>query len=397
MYFFLGSVYPPRLFEYLVSKKQFVDYPANVFQQSLLKGLDYHIADLRVITSPVIRSPFFTANDLFTPSFFSHRNSNDSNAYYVGTVPIPGIQILVEFWRVFRTLKKELKLSQSKNRIIIYALHSPFLLSAVLLRNHIDCSCVVVPDLPEFMSNNHGLFRRTVKRIDRRIIIFCLKRVGCFVLLSPYMRERLPIKNKPWVLMEGIYDTSSLPVEVEKTKERTILYSGNLSRRYGIVQLLEAFHQIEKDNYRLWICGSGEAKDDVLDYVKNDKRIRYWGVVSHDEVLVLQQQATILINPRNCVGEYTKYSFPSKTMEYLASGTPTIMYHLPAIPKEYDDFLFYITEDGPKGIKNRLIDVCERPQQELDAFGQKAAEFVRSKKNAYIQARKVKDIIDSVR
>ena len=109
----------------------------------------------------------------------------------------------------------------------------------------------------------------------------------------------------------------------------------------------------------------------------------------------MQQQATVLINPRSSKGEYTKYSFPSKTMEYLASGTPTIMCHLPAIPQEYDEYLYYITDESAEGIKSKLIEVCEKPQQELEEFGQKAAEFIKTQKNAFVQAQKVKEMLDS--
>ena len=396
MNIFIGSIYPKYLFDELVKRGQFVDYPANVFQQSLMKGLDEQIADLRVITSPVIRSKRDVVKDVCNPLMFSHKGIDKPQDVYVGTLLIPGLQIVAEFWKVYRTLKKDLKGSKQRNYVIIYALHSPFLLSAVLLRKRIACSCVVVPDLPEFMTGTAGFWRKLGKKIDRSIINFCLKRLDSYALLSPYMRDKLPIKVKPWVLMEGIYDTTSLPTGIDKKKERIVLYAGNLSRQYGILELLDAFRKIDKDNYRLWICGNGDGKNVVLKYLENDKRIKYWGVISHDEVQVLQQQATVLINPRSSSGEYTKYSFPSKTMEYLASGTPTIMCHLPAIPKEYDEYIYYITDESADGIKNKILEVCEKPQHELDNFGQRAAKFIRTKKNIFVQAGKVKELIQTV-
>ena len=38
------------------------------------------------------------------------------------------------------------------------------------------------------------------------------------------------------------------------------------------------------------------------------------------------------VNPRQNNEEFTKYSFPSKTMEYLASGVPVVAYKLDGIP-----------------------------------------------------------------
>lgn len=391
----LGSIYPRSLLNELTRRKLFVDYPANVFQQSLLLGLDEHLHNLTVVTSPVIKSSYSEVKDICKSSRFSHNNGTDEKDIYVGTLPIPGLQMLVELWRVYWAVRKELKkYNEIDNNLIIYALHSPFLLAAVFLRRIVNCTCcVVVPDLPEFMSRQDRPIRRLGKKIDREIINFCLKRLDCYVLLSPYMLDKLPIYNKPWVLLEGIYNASSLPKNVLKSNNRVILYSGNVSRRYGITELLNAFHLITNNNYRLWICGRGDGLEDVLKMSEVDERISYLGVVNHDEVLVLQRKATVLINPRSSLGEYTKYSFPSKTMEYLASGTPTIMFHLPTIPREYDEFIYYIADESVKGIKNKIEEVCEKQQSELDAFGRKAAEFIISQKNALVQSLKIIELM----
>lgn len=396
MNLFLGSIYPQSLLEELTKRKQFVDYPANVFQFSLLKGLGEHIQDLRVVTSPVIKSSYSEVKDLCKGYAFSHSGDEREKDIYVGMYPVPGIQMIVELWRVYWAIHKLIK-DEKRNVLFIYALHSPFLLAAVLLKRKVSCSCVIVPDLPEFMSQQDSVLKKFAKKIDRSIINFCVKRLDTYALLSSYMIEKLPMCHKPWVLMEGIFDAHAMPEGVAREKEKVILYSGNLSRRYGITELLDAFHQIDKENYRLWICGRGDGEADILEMAKEDNRIKFFGVVSHDEVLRLQQRATVLINPRSSEGEYTKYSFPSKTMEYLASGTPTIMCHLPAIPAEYDSYIYYIEKENAEGIKEKLIEVCEKSQQELDEFGAKASEFIKNQKSAYAQAQKVVDMIRQYR
>lgn len=393
MIIYLGSVYPQSLLEKLTSRRLFADYPANVFQHSLLKGLDEHLLDLTVVSSPVIHSSNAAVKDICHRRMFSHKGGGKGNDLYVGTVVIPGLQLLAELWKVYWAIRHLTKKTEGKPNIIIYALHSPFLLACVLLKRRINHSCVIVPDLPEFMSRQESVVKKCGKKIDRVIINFCLKRLDSYVLLSPYMREKLPIKGKPWALMEGIFDIASIPQDVQKCEERVVLYCGNLSWKYGVIDLLMAFIGISKDNYRLWICGRGDAEAEIVQKTKEDERIKFYGVVSHDEVLKLQQQATVLINPRSSTGEYTKYSFPSKTMEYLASGTPTIMCHLPAIPKEYDEHIFYIEDESVSGIKAKIEEVCEKSQQELDVFGKRAAEFIRKNKNAYVQAQKVVNMI----
>ncbi len=395
MTIFLGSLYPSTMLEELIRRGEYADYPANVFQSSLLKGLFEINPDLRIVTSPVIKSPYFKVRDLCKQKYFSFEGRENSVGEYIGSLPISGIYMIYELWKARQSLKRIIS-SSSNTNVLIYALHSPFLLAVWTLKRKINCVCVVIPDLPEFMTNESGFFRRFLKKIDKKIIDFCLKRFEGYALLSPFMRDRLPIKDKPWVLVEGIYDTSLAISNHEKSYNKVILYTGSLDKRYGISELLKAFNSISTENYRLWICGDGDGKEDVLNMSKKDNRITYWGVLKHNEIIKLQQQATVLVNPRNSKGNFTKYSFPSKTMEYLASGTPTIMCHLPAIPPEYDSYLYYITDETADGIKCKLCEVCEKPQSELDAFGQRAAEFIKSQKNSYVQAKKIADLINEI-
>ena len=54
------------------------------------------------------------------------------------------------------------------------------------------------------------------------------------------------------------------------------------------------------------------------------------------------KEAKLLINLRNPEDKYTKYSFPSKTFEYMVSGTPFFTTKLEGIPSEYYNYLYCI-------------------------------------------------------
>ena len=73
-------------------------------------------------------------------------------------------------------------------------------------------------------------------------------------------------------------------------------------------------------------------------------------MVPNSEVLKAQSESEILVNPRNDNNEFTKYSFPSKVIEYLGSDTPMIGYILPGMPKEYYD-KFYVVPKEENGLE----------------------------------------------
>ena len=55
-----------------------------------------------------------------------------------------------------------------------------------------------------------------------------------------------------------------------------------------------------------------------------------------------------------------QYSFPSKTMEYLASGTPSIAYKLEGIPSEYYPFIIFPESNDVESLHNSILKVYRK-------------------------------------
>ena len=175
---------------------------------------------------------------------------------------------------------------------------------------------------------------------------------------------------------------------------KTIVYTGTLIEKYGIMNLIEAFETIKNENYRLIICGSGETADKVVEKASKDNRIKYRGVLKASEIKSIQKVATVLVNPRQDKGEYTKYSFPLKTIEYLLAGAPTICYKLKGIPQEYDDYLFYVKDDTVESLAEKIEELCSLSEEEQAKIRKNNINFVIKNKNNVIQAMKIIDMIN---
>ena len=81
--------------------------------------------------------------------------------------------------------------------------------------------------------------------------------------------------------------------------------------------------------------GKGVHLESVLRAQERDGRITYLGYVANDVALRRQQESDVLVCPRLPDGHTTKYSFPSKVMEYLATGNPVVCTDLEGLPQEY--------------------------------------------------------------
>ncbi len=392
---FIGSIYPQGMQDVLLKQKSVVDFAGHTFQTALLNGLDHYYSEIKVISS-ALTSSYPKVNIInFECQQFSHKGMVQKQDVYVGAINIPLLKLYSKFRRVKSELKKSLK-PDDENIVIVYAPHSPFLLAAYKLRKYISKLCVVVPDLPEFMGAKPTGIRAILKDLDKKLINKCLSKFDGFVLLSPYMREKLHVGNKPWLQFEGIYQVpASQNEDVTKEENRTIMYAGNIYRKRGVDMLLEAFSKIDKPNYRLWIRGNGEMKQEIIELSKKDPRIIYFEPMKREELLQLERRATLMVNPTPASWEFTKYFFPSKNMEFMASGTPTLMFKLACLPEEYHQYLFF-AEESVEALRDKILEICEKPQEELDAFGKKASDFICHQKNAVVQAGRLVEFINNL-
>lgn len=149
----------------------------------------------------------------------------------------------------------------------------------------------------------------------------------------------------------------------------------------------------EKD-LRLHFYGLGDMEKN-MDYYKNlDPRIAYFGVVPNEIVVKKQIEATLLINPRPSNQEYTRYSFPSKNMEYMVSGTPIVTTRLPGMPDEYREYVYIFNDESVSGMYTELKSLLSKSRSELNTFGGKAKQFVLDKKNNIVQTQRLINLLN---
>lgn len=396
---FIGSfIENNRSDEVWKNSKTGLVFSGDLFQKSLLNGFNNypHFIDY-IINAPSIGSfPLRYKKMYFPISHFEFGSIDGVNCGFMNFTYFKKYDIYLSIKR--KALVWAKKNINNERTIILYSLLEPYLKAAIAVKNKYPDThiCCIVLDLPEFFNDSKSLLSGYLSKRANKRINYLTPNIDSFILLTEHMANALNIQGvKPWILIEGIYLPRSRN-SVEKEK-KTILYTGKLDRRFGITEMIDAFISIPDKDYRLWICGDGSDRIEVEKAVKQDNRIIYFGVVKQEQVLDMQTKATLLINPRKGDDEYTKYSFPSKTMEYMASGTPTVMYKLQGIPEEYNNYLIIVPENKKETLKNTLMKWCSKDQMELDQFGEYAKKFILNKKTATIQSGKIVDFLNLIR
>ncbi len=389
---FLGSFYPENRFDEILHKSKYIDFAGNTFQWNLLKGFSSLGICVNTFTIPTTKK----LKGLYLKgSSFSLNNNLKGES--------------IEFWDIkgfkqidtsFKLLHKLLNITDNYKYLIIYSLQNNLLRAAYFYKKIYPNTKIIliITDLSEYMSASKNLIYNFLKKLEIKDNQKFIDSVDGFILLTKQMAEKLKIKDKPFIVMEGIfnenYDISKKITK--KNKIKTILYSGTLDKRYGIIKLVESFHAINDYSLQLIIIGDGDSKKEIIKYNSIDSRIKYMGKLKRCDVLEMQRNSNLLINPRQNDKDYVKYSFPSKILEYFASGTPTLMYNLPGIPSEYYDYCYTVEKVGNNSLKDAIINIFNKDESELEKIGENARIFILNNKNSRVQCSKIINFLSNI-
>ena len=386
-FLFISKLYPESLIsEFLQNSKIGLDFAAHNLSQAIRTGFQENNYEIDVINTPQLGS---------WPKFYKTPLVSQYEDEHLISVPYLNIMYFKRSSlerQVYKKIKQWCQSHSGIKRILLYNFNY-IGVAKKIKRVFPDVKfCMIVTDLPEYMATKNNLLTSIINKTNHlqdKDKSYQYDAIDGLILLAKDMIEKLPITGKPWIQIEGIYNNENECEIVEKDSLKVIMYTGNLGARYGIMDLLKAFMRINDSNYRLWIRGNGECEALVKEYSCTDNRIKYFDKMSRKELQTMQQKATLLVNPVHSSEIFTRYFFPSKTLEYLASGTPTLMSHLQCIPHEYDDYLYYFNDESIEGMKNRMVEICEKPQFELYEFGRRASTFIKNTKTPKPQIKKV--------
>lgn len=302
-----------------------------------------------------------------------------------------GLNVYSKSNHIYRLFKKQYSKKETFNIIVSEASIS-FLRAAskIKKRNKGSKITLILFDLPEFVegTKKSGLYSFLKKKSNKKMKKY-YEDVDSFVYLAEKMKEATGNIDKPYIVFPGIVNLDTYK-GLEKTKSKTIdiVYSGTISKQFDIDFLVEAFKKTKRDDLRLILVGGGEGVNYVKEEANKDKRIEYRGVVSRVDALQIQLNATYLVNPRLPNHNFSEYSFPSKTMNYLLTLNPFISFATKAFPNDIASLLiepesyevnsltkiFDKLENNPMVDKDKVLSILGN--YTVDSFVSKLLEMV---------------------
>ena len=142
--------------------------------------------------------------------------------------------------------------------------------------------------------------------------------------------------------------------------------------------------------------GNGPYVDELISVCEQDPRIEYRGLAENEVIVAEEKKASLLVNPRPTDQDFVKYSFPSKNLEYMLSGTPLLTTDLPGMPIEYHQYVYLFDKQSVDGYAESIKKVMSIPKERLKEKGLEARNFVLREKNKAIQTARIKSFIKGI-
>lgn len=355
----------------------------------LAEGLSKNEADVRMVSvKPINRT---TDHRII----FRKETENEDNIcfLYPGFVNIPVLRNISVFFGVLFTI---LHLPKEKAVILCDAMNitaaAAALLSKVIKRIQ---AVAIITDVPCHRPQKES------PHLYERINLAIMRKFDAYLLLTEEMNNIVNPNGKPHIVLEGHADMQMSKVEnriEDKYKKKICIYAGSTKQMYGVDILIDGFIKANVEDSELHIYGCGDYDEKIKEFsMKYPDKIVFQGIAPNHVVVNEELKAWLLINPRPTSEEYTKYSFPSKNMEYMVSGTALLTTKLPGMPEDHIPYVFLIEDETADGICEALRECFSLDNEELYQKGLQAKKFVIEHKNNMVQANKVMKFLSFVK
>lgn len=397
----LGSLISAEQMEQLNnnSKEKASIAPVN-YETMLAKGLVENGAEVEVLSVPAIAA---YPHSIYKRIYAKHEViENQIQVQWVPFINIQGLKQSTIKSNTEKLLKKWLKDNKAiKNKVVLmYSIYPPYSEPAIRLCKKYGCHIsAVITDLPEYMyswKNMKGIRGIYAKKLSQQMLDL-QDACNSYVLFTKSMAARMKIENKPYIVSEGFSDVSIFNgiSKVEKYEKKTIVYGGNLSKLYGIRNLVNGFMLTDVDA-ELHLYGAGRDSLYIEECSKKDKRIKFMGRVERKVLLEALKKAHLLVVNKPTDDDYSNYSFSSKILEYMASGTPVLTTRVGGMPVDYYDYFYFIEDESVEGIAESIYRVFSLTKNDLERKGLSAKQFAKDEKNYKFMTEKIIKFLQTI-
>ena len=376
---FLTSSTSERVFQEICQESPVLPNPSNQnFYHKVIKAVSFYenveVVSHRPFTKGMVLPPVEDGDDDRVPY---HYTQIKNNIFY---------KVFDEEREIVHKTMKILDSYLHKDCIIVVDVLRRNLLNAALKIKRKQRIPVigVITDNPLNLSNaKTRLAESTIKKTAK---------LDGILALTDGLLNVFAVSDKPHYIFEGIVE--DIPPFKKEPLGDYFAFAGSLYERYGVKTLIDAFKDNEyKKN--LVVLGNGPLKNYIADLSQHNHRILYLSQLSKSKTYAIEQHAIANINPRPLNPMIDAQSIPSKMLEYLASGVPTISTKHPRLYDLFKNDVYWIEDCSIEGIRKAISDFMNVSSSEKNKKALSAKTKVYSMYGSLVQGEGISHFLNS--
>lgn len=174
-------------------------------------------------------------------------------------------------------------------------------------------------------TENLRYFKKIMSKVYFNISILLLKFLDAHLLFQSSAAKELNLRKPYYVTKPGIdlSNINTIPRKINR-KHLRLTYMGSLMNYNGIIELLEVFARYKDDDISLRIFGKGKLENIVKNYSNDNPRVIFGGLINQSAIQEVLLTTDLLLNLRDPQHYVGKFAYPSKLIEYMATGIPIL-------------------------------------------------------------------------
>jgi glycosyltransferase involved in cell wall biosynthesis len=334
----IGSVLPPIIFQHWLDAGEIINPSHQLFFTRLIEGIANQ-QTIQVLCLPPVKK---TTSKRWMPE----------NIYRLGQIMY--IQFSHFNTRWLRPISLSFQIHQYLRRTVLKSPEDIVLLIdgnsrlagsiSKRYQHHPRVKTIgIFTDSPKQLSNIRPSLIRSWYRLHKNHQAY----IG---ITSALLKEFNPLK-KPQLEVPCIVDA----IEGAKQHDRPyIFFSGALYERYGVESMIHAYLQLKPKNMDFLIAGFGPVSQRIEQLSQQHRQIKFLGLLNPTLTRKYQAGAYVNVNPRPLDATLDQVAIPSKVLDYVSSGAPTLTSRHPWIEGQFGENIYYIDDTSVDGIRVAL-------------------------------------------
>jgi glycosyltransferase involved in cell wall biosynthesis len=300
----------------------------------------------------------------FYPAFAeTQRFHPDIPVYYLSALTV---RFIVGFWEEMQALRlfKIRHKAAPFDAVIIYNTKRAQLACANYARDRLGLPVLLSYEDDAFTSFSGDKADGILGAHNRVICQRVLNKIsGCYAV-SPHLLSHVP-EGVPKFLLRGVVDPAIVKTsqDMKSPKKNWVAFAGTHTKANGVEPLIDAWKSIKLPEWELHIAGQGEDTAALQKQAEGRADIVFHGVVRGQVLADFLCSSKICISPTE-VSRTPGNIFPSKIIDYLASGAHVIATPAGALEKELENGLTYMPSNDAGTIATTIQQVVQERRWE---------------------------------